>query len=84
MDFLTIFTRMLPVFLRVFSNFTVSTEVYVRPAPHKKMEFFLTLVNDWNALTNVTKSSTLGIVGVLDMPLVSDGYFFKFTKFSYH
>ena len=38
------------------------------------MEFFLTLVNGWNLLTNVTKSSTLDIVGVLDMPLVSDGH----------
>ena len=39
---------------------------------HKEMEFFLTLLNAWNLLTNVTKSSNLDIVRVLDMPLVSD------------
>ena len=39
---------------------------------HKEMEFFLTLLNAWNLLTNVTKSSNLDIVGVLDTTLVSD------------
>ena len=39
---------------------------------HKEMEFFLRLLNAWNLLTNVTKSSNLDIVGVLDTPLVSD------------
>ena len=31
--------------LRVFPNFTVSTEGYLESRPYKKLEFFLTLVN---------------------------------------
>ena len=31
--------------LRVFPNFTVSTEGYLESPPHKKLEFFLTLAN---------------------------------------
>ena len=31
-------------FLGVFPNFTVSTERYLEPRPHKKLGFFLTLV----------------------------------------
>ena len=33
-----------------------------------KMGFFMTLVNGWKALSSVTKSSILDIVGALDMP----------------
>ena len=44
-DFFTIFVRTLLIFLRVFFNFTLSTEEHLGPPPHKKMEFFLTLVN---------------------------------------
>ena len=41
---------------------------------HIKTEFYLTLVNGWNSLTNVTDSSILYAVEVLDIPLVSEGY----------
>ena len=39
-DFFAIFARTLPMFLRVFSNFTVSTEGYLGPLPHKKGVLF--------------------------------------------
>ena len=32
------------------------------------MGFFVTLVNGWKPLSNVTKSSTLDVAGALDMP----------------
>ena len=44
-EFFTIFARTLRIFLRVFPNFTVSTEVYLVSPPHKKLKFYLTLVN---------------------------------------
>ena len=74
MNFLTIFARTLPIFFRAFPNFTVSTEGFLQSRPHEKLEFFLTLVNGWNLLPIVTKSSTLDVVQVLDMSLVSEGY----------
>ena len=40
--FFTIFVRILPIFLRVFPNFTVSTEGYLESPPHKKLGFFFT------------------------------------------
>ena len=36
------------------------------------MEFFVTLVNGWKPLTDVTKSFILGVAGVLDSPLSFD------------
>ena len=69
-DFFTIFARILLIFLRVFSNLTVSTEGYLGPPQHN---FFWTLVNGcW--LTNVTESSNLDVVEVLDMFLFSESY----------
>ena len=62
------------IFLRVFPNFTVSTEGNLEPRPRKKFEFFLTLFNDWNFLVIVAESLTLDAVEVLDKPLVSEGY----------
>ena len=53
---------------------SVCTEEYLESPPHKKLKFFLTLVNGWSLLSIVTESSTLDIVEVLDMPLVSEGY----------
>ena len=38
--FFKIFARTLPVFLRAFSNFTVPTEGYLEPPPHKKGVLF--------------------------------------------
>ena len=64
----------MPIFLRVFPNFTLPTEKYLESRPHKKLEFFLTLVNGWNLLVIVTESSTLDAVEVLDMPVVSESY----------
>ena len=74
MNFFTIFARTLPIFFRVFPNYTVSTEGFLQSRPHKKLEFFLTLVNGWKLLPIVTESSTLDVVQVLDMPVVSEGY----------
>ena len=74
MDFFTIFERTLPLFMRVFPSFTVSTEGYLETPPHKKWEFFWTLVDGWNFLTIVAESWTLDVVEVLDMPLVSENY----------
>ena len=61
-------------FLRFFPSFKVSREVYFESPPHKKLEFFLSLVNGWNLLPIVTESTTLDVVEVLGMPLVSEGY----------
>ena len=58
-NFFTIFARTLDIFLRVFANFTVSTEGYLESQPHEKLKFFLTLVNGWNLLPIVTESSNL-------------------------
>ena len=74
MNFFTIFARSLPIILRVFPNFTVYREGYLESPPNKKLEFFLTLVIDWNLLPIVTESSTLDVVEVLDVPLVWEGY----------
>ena len=74
MNFFTIFARTLPIVLRVFPDFTVCTKGYLEFPPHKKLEFFLTLVNGRNLLPIVTESSTLDVVKFLDMPLVSKGY----------
>ena len=74
MDFFTIFATTLPIF---FSNFTVSTVWYLESPPHIKLELFSTLVNGWNLLTIITEGSVLGVVEVLDMPLVSEGYVFN-------
>ena len=57
----------------VFPDFKVGTKGYLESPPHKKLEFFLTLVNSWNLLPIVTESSTLDVVKFLDMPLVSKG-----------
>ena len=45
MNFFIILARTLPIFLRVFPNFTVSAEGYLEYPPHIKLEFCLTLVN---------------------------------------
>ena len=74
MNFFSIFVRTLPIFLRFFPSFKVSREVYFESPPHKKLEFFLSLVNGWNLLPIVTESTTLDVVEVLGMPLVSEGY----------
>ena len=34
----------------------------------------MTLVNNWNLLTNASKSLILDLVGFLDIPVVSQGY----------
>ena len=40
MDFFTILARTLSIFLRVFPNFTVSSEGCLRPPPHKNVVLF--------------------------------------------
>ena len=40
MDFFTIFARTLPIFLRVFPNFTVSKDDYLGPVPQRNGVLF--------------------------------------------
>ena len=44
------------------------------------MEVFVTLVKDFQLLTNVTKNSILDVAGVLDMPLGVKNAFKKSEK----
>ena len=39
-----------------------------RTATTSKVEVFVIIVNDWYPLTNTTKSSTLDVAAVLDLP----------------
>ena len=56
-----------------FSEIWIDTQ-YCRGVPNNptvsKMEFFVTLINDWWLLTNATKNFILVISVVLDTPLI--------------
>ena len=62
------------ILFRVFPIFAVSTEEYLQTRPHKKLDFFLTLVDGWNFLAIVAESWTLDAAEILDMPLVLESY----------
>ena len=76
MHFFTIYASTLHIFLRVFSNFTVSTKAYLGPLPHQNGVLCDIIVKGWNSLISVKKSSTLDVVMVVDMLLVFEGYVF--------
>ena len=40
-----------------------------RTAATSKVDLFVIIVNDWKPLTIITKSSTLDVAAVLDLPL---------------